>query len=124
MGVGSFVSVGRSLEQAVGRVRLAEELGYESVFITHINARDSLTVLAHYASQTERVKLGTGVIPIYTRVPANMAQTAATVDEISGGRLALGLGLPHRSSCQGWFGPAVHKPAGGNARHGGTRRGP
>src|SRR3712207_5228330 len=110
MGVGSFVSVGRSLEQAVGRVRLAEELGYESVFITHINARDSLTVLAHYASQTERVKLGTGVIPIYTRVPANMAQTAATVDEISGGRLVLGLGVSHRPVVEGWFGQTIDKP--------------
>src|SRR5688572_27743425 len=60
MGVGCFVSVGRSLEQAVDRVRLAEELRFESVFVTHINARDSLTVLAHYAGRTERIRLGTG----------------------------------------------------------------
>src|SRR3712207_447319 len=110
MGVGSFISVGRSLEQAVGRARLAEELGYESVYTTHINARDSLTALAHYATQTERVKLGTGVIPIYTRVPASMAQTAATVDEISGGRLILGLGVSHRPVVEGWFGQTIDKP--------------
>jgi hypothetical protein len=45
MGLGCFVSVGRSLDQAVSRVRLAEELGYESVYVTHINGRESLTVL-------------------------------------------------------------------------------
>ena len=110
MGVGSFISVGRSLEQAVGRVKLAEELGFESVYVTHINGRESLTVLAHYAAQTERVKLGTGVVPIYTRTPATMAQTAATVDEIAGGRLVLGLGVSHRPVVEGWHGQTIDKP--------------
>ena len=110
MGVGSFISVGRSLEQAVGRVRLAEELGFESVYVTHINGRESLTVLANYASQTERVTLGTGVVPIYTRTPATMAQTAATVDEIAGGRLILGLGVSHRPVVEGWHGQTIDKP--------------
>ena len=110
MGVGSFISVGRSLEQAVGRVRLAEELGYESVYVTHINGRESLTVLAHYASQTARVKLGTGVVPIYTRTPATMAQTAATIDEIAGGRFVLGLGVSHRPVVEGWHGQTIDKP--------------
>src|SRR5687767_1787071 len=110
MGVGTFVSVGRSLDQAVERVKLAEDLGYESVFVTHISARDSLTVLAHYAAHTSRIRLGTGVTPIYTRVPANMAQTAATVDEISGGRLNLGLGVSHRPVVEGWFGQTIDKP--------------
>jgi F420-dependent oxidoreductase-like protein len=108
--LGCFVSVGRSLDQAVGRVRLAEELGFDSVWITHINARDSLTVLAHYAAQTERIRLGTGVVPIYTRVPATMAQTAVTIDEISGGRLNLGLGVSHRPVVEGWFGQTIEKP--------------
>jgi len=110
MGVGTFISVGRSLEQAVGRVRLAEELGYESVYVTHINGRESLTVLGHYASVSERVRLGTGVVPIYTRTPATMAQTAATVDEISGGRLILGLGVSHRPVVEGWHGQTIDKP--------------
>jgi hypothetical protein len=49
MAIGCFVSVGRSLENAVARVRLAEGLGYEAAYVTHIAARDSLTVLAAYA---------------------------------------------------------------------------
>ncbi|HEX2087993.1 MAG TPA: LLM class flavin-dependent oxidoreductase [Solirubrobacteraceae bacterium] len=112
MALGCFVSVGRSLDQAVARVRLAEELGYEAVYVTHIAGRESLTVLTHYAAHTERVRLGTGVVPIYTRTPATMAQTAATIDEISGGRLNLGLGVSHRPVVEGWHGQTIDKPAG------------
>jgi F420-dependent oxidoreductase-like protein len=111
MALGCFVSVGRSVEQAVSRVRLAEELGYEAVYVTHIAGRESLTVLTHYAAQTERIRVGTGVVPIYTRTPATMAQTAATIDEISGGRLNLGLGVSHRPVVEGWHGQTIDKPA-------------
>ena len=110
MALGSFVSVGRSLEQAVSRLRLAEELGYESAYVTHIAGRESLTVLTHYADHSESIRLGTGVVPIYTRTPATMAQTAATIDEISGGRLNLGLGVSHRPVVEGWHGQTIDKP--------------
>jgi probable F420-dependent oxidoreductase len=110
MPLGCFVSVGRSLEQAVARVRAAEELDYASVWVTHINARESLTVLTHYAAHTEKVRLGTGVVPIYTRTPATMAQTAATLDELSGGRLNLGLGVSHRPVVEGWHGQTIDRP--------------
>jgi probable F420-dependent oxidoreductase len=110
MPLGCFVSVGRSLEQAVSRVRLAEELEFASVWVTHINARDSLTVLAHYGAHTSSVRLGTGVMPIYTRAPATMAQTAATIDELSGGRLNLGLGVSHRPVVEGWYGQTIDRP--------------
>ncbi|HEV2061594.1 MAG TPA: LLM class flavin-dependent oxidoreductase [Solirubrobacteraceae bacterium] len=110
MGLGCFVSVGRSVEQAVSRVRLAEELGYEAVYVTHIAGRESLTVITHYAAQTERIRIGTGVVPIYTRTPATMAQTAWTIDELSGGRLNLGLGVSHRPVVEGWHGQTIDKP--------------
>lgn len=54
MPTGSFVSPGRSLEQAIDRVKLAESLGYHSVFTTHIAGRESLTVLTAYALSTAR----------------------------------------------------------------------
>jgi F420-dependent oxidoreductase-like protein len=111
MGVGAFVSTGRSLDQAVERAKLAESLGYESVWATHIAGRDALTVLTVYACATERVRLGTGVVPIYSRTPATMAQTAATIADLSGGRLNLGLGLAHRVTVEGWHGQTIDKPA-------------
>jgi len=102
--------VGRSLDSAVERVRLAERLGYNSAYTTHIAGRDSLTVLAAYAAATERLVLGTGVLPIYSRTPVATAQAAATVDEMSGGRLVLGLGVSHRVTVEGWYGQRIEKP--------------
>src|SRR4051794_32020979 len=110
MGLGAFVGVGRSLETALQRVELAERLGYESVFTTHIASRDSLTLLMAYAARTEGVKLGTGVMPIYSRPPATTAMAAATVDEFSGGRLVLGLGVSHRPVVEGWYDDKIEKP--------------
>ncbi|HEV7460920.1 MAG TPA: LLM class flavin-dependent oxidoreductase [Solirubrobacteraceae bacterium] len=110
MAIGCFVSSGRSLDRAIERVRLAESLGYEAAYTTHIAGRESLTVVTAYALATERIRVGTGVVPIYTRTPATMAQTAATIDELSGGRLNLGLGVSHRPVVEGWHGQTIDKP--------------
>jgi alkanesulfonate monooxygenase SsuD/methylene tetrahydromethanopterin reductase-like flavin-dependent oxidoreductase (luciferase family) len=110
MGTGCFISTGRSLAQAVERVTLAESLGYETVYITHVAGRESLTVLTAYAQATSRIRVGTGIVPIYTRTPATMAQTAATIDELSDGRLTLGLGVSHRPVVEGWHGQKIDRP--------------
>jgi F420-dependent oxidoreductase-like protein len=109
-GIGAFISAGRSLDAALDRVRLADELGLDSVFTTHIAGRDSLSMLMAYASVTERVRLGTGVVPIFSRTPAAMAQTAATIDEFSGGRMVLGIGVSHRVTVENWYGGTIEKP--------------
>jgi alkanesulfonate monooxygenase SsuD/methylene tetrahydromethanopterin reductase-like flavin-dependent oxidoreductase (luciferase family) len=80
VGIGAFIGAGKELGPALERVRLAESLGYESVYTTHIAQRDSLTVLTRYATVTDRIRLGTGVLPIFSRTPAACAQTAATID--------------------------------------------
>jgi alkanesulfonate monooxygenase SsuD/methylene tetrahydromethanopterin reductase-like flavin-dependent oxidoreductase (luciferase family) len=110
MGTGCFISTGRSLADAIERVKLAESLGYESVYLTHVAGRESLTVLTTYAQATSRIRVGTGVVPIYTRTPATMAQTAATIDELSGGRLTLGLGVSHRPVVEAWHGQTIDRP--------------
>src|SRR5438093_12764761 len=107
MGVGTFISVGRSLDTALERVETAERVGYGSVFVTQLAARDALGVLMAYATRSERLRLGTGVLPIYARTPVAMAQMAATVDEFSGGRLVLGLGASHRPVVEAWFGQTI-----------------
>jgi alkanesulfonate monooxygenase SsuD/methylene tetrahydromethanopterin reductase-like flavin-dependent oxidoreductase (luciferase family) len=78
--------------------------------VTQVAGRDALTVLTVYALNTSRIRLGTGVVPIYTRTPATMAQEAATIDEVSGGRLNLGLGVSHRPVVEGWYGQTIDKP--------------
>ena len=110
MGLGAFIGVGRSLDPSLDRVARAEELGYESVFVTHIGGRDCITLLAAYAARTSRVRLGTGVIPIYARTPANMAQSFATLDDISGGRAIAGLGVSHKPVVEHWFNQSIDRP--------------
>jgi alkanesulfonate monooxygenase SsuD/methylene tetrahydromethanopterin reductase-like flavin-dependent oxidoreductase (luciferase family) len=110
MGLGSFIGAGRSLETALQRVELAERLGYESVYVTHIAARDSVTTLMAYAARSERVRLGTGVLPIYSRTPVATAQSYATLDEHSDGRAVCGLGVSHRPTVEGWYGQTIDKP--------------
>lgn len=105
-----FVTPGRSLAGATERVRLAEQLGYEAVFTTHIAGRDALMVLAAYASGTSSIKLGTGVVQALPRHPIALAQEAATLDEISGGRLILGIGPSHRVTMETWFGIPMDRP--------------
>jgi alkanesulfonate monooxygenase SsuD/methylene tetrahydromethanopterin reductase-like flavin-dependent oxidoreductase (luciferase family) len=109
-GIGAFISPGRSLDKTLARVTRADELGYDAAYTTHIAGRDSLTVLMAYAAASERIRLGTGVVPIFSRTPATMAQTAATIDEYSNGRMVLGLGVSHRVTVENWHGQKITKP--------------
>jgi alkanesulfonate monooxygenase SsuD/methylene tetrahydromethanopterin reductase-like flavin-dependent oxidoreductase (luciferase family) len=78
-GIGTFISPGRSLDAGLERARLAEGLGYDSIYTTQIAARDAFIVLAAFAPATERIRLGTGVAPIFARAPVAMAQAASTL---------------------------------------------
>jgi F420-dependent oxidoreductase-like protein len=109
-GPGTFISVGKSFEQAIERVRRAEGLGYDSTYVTHIAARDSLTVLMAYAAATNRIRLGSGVLPIYSRTPVVTAQQAATIDEYSGGRMVLGIGVSHKVTVENWYQAKLERP--------------
>jgi len=109
-GLGAFISAGRSLDDALRRVRKADELGYDSAYTTHIAGRDSLTLLMAYAAVSERIRLGTGVLPIYSRTPVATAQQAATIDEFSRGRMVIGLGVSHQVTVENWYGVELVKP--------------
>ncbi len=106
----TFITPSKSLASAVERVQLAERLGYDAVFSTHIGARDGLMTLAAYAAATDRIKLGTGVIPAFPRHPVSLAYEAATLDEMSNGRLILGVGTSHRITMENWYGFDMSKP--------------
>jgi alkanesulfonate monooxygenase SsuD/methylene tetrahydromethanopterin reductase-like flavin-dependent oxidoreductase (luciferase family) len=110
MGLGAFIGVGKSLETALQRVEQAERLAYESAYVTHIAARDSVTTLMAYAARSERLLLGTGVTPIYSRTPVATAQSFGTLDEFSGGRAIIGLGVSHRPAVEAWYGQKIEQP--------------
>lgn len=107
----AFSPAVRTLEESIGRVQAAERLGYESVWTTQLPpARDASLVLAEYAHHTNRIRLGTGVLPIYTRHPTAMTQMAATLDEISGGRFILGIGISHKVTVESMWGLKIEAP--------------
>ncbi len=91
-------------------VRAAERLGYDSVWVTHGLGRDSFVLLATYAAATSRIGLANGVVPIYPRHPATMAQAASTLNEMSGGRFRLGIGVSHKSSMEAMLGLRLAEP--------------
>ena len=75
-----------------GLVRAGEAAGYRALFLPEVGARDTLATLTGLAGETDRLLLGTGVVPLPARSPVLLAMAAATVQERSGGRLLLGLG--------------------------------
>lgn len=79
--------------QQVAYATQAEQHGYEGVWLPEIIGTDAFTVLAAVAPATQRLRLGTGIVPIYTRTPTTLAITIATLDALSGGRAVLGLGV-------------------------------
>ena len=101
----------KTLEESVARAVTAERLGYDSVWVSQLpDARDASLVLAAYARATQRVAFGTGVLPIYTRHPTAMVQMAATLDELSGGRFTLGIGISHKVTVESMWGMRLESP--------------
>jgi alkanesulfonate monooxygenase SsuD/methylene tetrahydromethanopterin reductase-like flavin-dependent oxidoreductase (luciferase family) len=84
--------------------RTAEELGYDSVWAAEAYGSDAATVLAWLAAGTSRIKLGAGIFQIPARSAAMTAMTAATIDQLSGGRMLLGLGTSGPQVSEGWHG--------------------
>jgi probable F420-dependent oxidoreductase len=84
--------------------RRAEALGYDTVWAAEAGTNDAFGLLTACAAATSRIGLATGVLPIFTRTPALMAQSAATLQDYSGGRFALGLGVSSQTIVSRWNG--------------------
>src|SRR5918912_237970 len=101
----------RTIPAAVERARIVERLGYDSVWANSITSeRDSFIVLAAIAQGTEKLGLGTFVVPIYGRHPTVMVQSAATLDELSQGRFRLGIGVSHKVVVENMWGLSLEHP--------------
>jgi F420-dependent oxidoreductase-like protein len=85
-------------------VQEAERLGYDSVWTAEAYGSDSATVLAWLAAGTTKIKLGSAIFQMPGRSPAMTAMTAATIDELSGGRMRLGIGSSGPQVAEGWHG--------------------
>ncbi len=89
---------------------LAEELGYSCITMGESWGEDALTSLAQLAAVTTRIRVGTSIVPVFARSPANLAMSALNVDRMSGGRFFLGLGTSGRLVIEDLHGEKFAKP--------------
>lgn len=89
-----------------------EAAGIDMVWGGEIYGYDLVSTLAYLAGQTTTLELMTGILPVYSRTPALIAQTAATIDALSDGRFILGLGSSGAQVIEGWHGVPFEKPLG------------
>ncbi len=102
---------GAQLDIPVKLVQRAEELGYDSVWTAEAYGSDAVTPLAFLAAHTSRIKLGTGIMQLAARTPANAAMSAATVDAMAGGgRFIAGIGVSGPQIVEGWYGQPWGRP--------------
>lgn len=87
-------------------IQEAERLGYSVVWTAEAYGSDAIVPLAYYGAHTSKIKLGTAIMQIPARTPANTAMTAMTLDHLSGGRMVLGVGMSGPQVVEGWHGVA------------------
>ncbi len=99
-----YWGVGLGADALAGAVQEAERLGYDSVWTAEAYGSDAATVLAFLAGRTSAIKLGSAIFQMPARSPAMTAMTAATIDQLSGGRMLLGIGSSGPQVAEGWHG--------------------
>jgi F420-dependent oxidoreductase-like protein len=100
----AYVAMGVTTADQLRVAREAEALGYDSVWAAEAYGSDAATMLAWIAGQTSTIKLGSAIFQMPARTPAMTAMTAATIDQLSGGRMILGLGTSGPQVAEGWHG--------------------
>ena len=98
------------IDEQVELGRLADELGFHSLWFAEGYGQDAVAMLGLMAGHTTRIRLGAGVMQIPARQPTATATAAATLDRASGGRMILGLGLSGPQVSEGWFGVPFTAP--------------
>ena len=88
-----------------------EAMGFDSVWIPHVFGLDAITAAALVGRATERIEIGTAVVPAQPRHPAAIAQAALTASAASGGRFTLGIGLSHPVVIEAMYGLSYERPA-------------
>src|SRR5215218_8419280 len=104
-----YWGLGLTAGQQIELVREAESAGFDSVWAAEAYGSDAATVLAWLAAQTETIKLGSAIFQMPARSPAMTAMTAATLDNLSDGRVIIGLGSSGPQVAEGWHGQRFPK---------------
>ena len=103
---------GRTIDLPIEEIKEAEAMGCDSVWTAEAYGSDALTPLAWIGAHTSKIKLATGIMQLSARTPAATAMAAITMDQLSGGRMILGLGVSGPQVVEGWYGMPYKKPLG------------
>ena len=111
-GVGLALSAleARPFGDLVDAAIAADEAGFALVAVPEAWGREAFSLLGYLAARTSRTRLATGIVNVYSRSPALIAMGAATLDELSGGRAALGLGVSGARVVEGFHGESMRRP--------------
>jgi F420-dependent oxidoreductase-like protein len=101
---------GKKMQLPLDLILEAERLGYYAIWTAEAYGSDAVTPLAWAGALTSKIMLGTAIMQMPARTPANTAMTAMTLDQLSGGRMLLGVGLSGPQVVEGWHGTAYGKP--------------
>ena len=101
---------GDNTEQVIRDAKIADEAGVDSLFVAETWGHDAFTLLTLLARETRRIKLGTAIVNIYSRSPGALAQHFATLDQLSGGRMLIGLGTSGPNVIEHFHGVKFEKP--------------
>jgi F420-dependent oxidoreductase-like protein len=104
-----YWGLGMTAADQLDLVKEAEAAGYDSVWAAEAYGSDAATVLAWLAAQTSRIRIGSAIFQMPARSPAMTAMTAATLDQLSGGRMLLGIGTSGPQVAEGWHGQRFGK---------------
>jgi F420-dependent oxidoreductase-like protein len=110
--IGVQLSYSGDFKQAVDQVVELEQVGVDIALVAEAYTFDAVSQLGYLAARTNRVELGSGILPIYTRTPALLAMTAAGLDYVSDGRFTLGIGTSGPQVVEGFHGVAFDVPLG------------
>ena len=102
--------------EAADQVAALEKAGLDTVWVAEAYGFDSPTLMGYLAAKTETVEIGAAILNVYSRTPGALAQTAAGLDNVSGGRAILGLGASGPQVIEGWHGLPYTKPLGRTRR--------
>lgn len=101
---------GPIIDDTIARVNWAEDQGYTDAWFADAGAPDALTTAAALAGQTQSIRIGVAVTPVFSRTPAVLAATANTLGQLLPGRFVMGLGSSSQTMMENWHGQAFRQP--------------
>jgi F420-dependent oxidoreductase-like protein len=112
MRISTQLNYAGDVRSAADQAAQLERAGLDLVWVAEAYGFDAVSMLGYLAARTTTVELGSGILPIYSRTPTLLAQTAAGLDHVSGGRFVLGLGASGPQVIEGWHGVPYADPVG------------